>query len=349
MEEKYGLPFCFSWVQSCTEKSCAVADPDLLIRGDRSSRPWDKGGPGLKKNCFWPFGPQFDLKIRRPRPPGPSPGSATDTCQFFVFSYHICNTTGCCDPEILLQPWQRDVTTSPPLLVHSVSHANLKTVRLRYPNGHFLSVISNSALPLEEASSFLVFSQLQTKVNLRLKPESQLKRGLKIRWVQYKIYKNNQLCCFLSQEMYKAMRVCVIGAGPSGMSALYQFKQLEMKGQEIPEIVCFEKQSDWGGLWNYSWRTGKRWFCCIRITAENSPNPSPVYIRLCKYRKKVFYCFMKTLSREKTQNALLWHWLKLDIVTSRELLYTTYCKRNLVLQKRGFPRYRFFSSLKMSA
>ena len=60
--------------------------------------------------------------------------------------------------------------------------------------------------------------------------------------------------------MNKAKRVCVIGAGPSGMSALYQFKQLEMKGQEIPEIVCFEKQSDWGGLWNYSWRTGRRLF-----------------------------------------------------------------------------------------
>ena len=67
--------------------------------------------------------------------------------------------------------------------------------------------------------------------------------------------------------MYKAKRVCVIGAGPSGMSALYQFKQLEMKGQEIPEIVCFEKQSDWGGLWNYSWRTGRRLFCwtCINV------------------------------------------------------------------------------------
>ena len=23
-----------------------------------------------------------------------------------------------------------------------------------------------------------------------------------------------------------------------------------------PKIVCFEKQSDWGGLWNYTWRTG---------------------------------------------------------------------------------------------
>ena len=59
--------------------------------------------------------------------------------------------------------------------------------------------------------------------------------------------------------MYKAAkRVCVIGAGPSGMSAVYQFKQLEMKGQEIPEIVCFDKQSDWGGLWKYSWQTGEK-------------------------------------------------------------------------------------------
>ena len=24
----------------------------------------------------------------------------------------------------------------------------------------------------------------------------------------------------------------------------------------MPEIVCYEKQADWGGLWNYSWRTG---------------------------------------------------------------------------------------------
>ncbi len=27
-------------------------------------------------------------------------------------------------------------------------------------------------------------------------------------------------------------------------------------GAEIPEIVCFEKQANWGGLWNYTWRTG---------------------------------------------------------------------------------------------
>ena len=30
----------------------------------------------------------------------------------------------------------------------------------------------------------------------------------------------------------------------------------EAKGAEIPEVVCFEKQADWGGLWNYTWRTG---------------------------------------------------------------------------------------------
>ena len=165
MEEKYGLPFCFSCVQSCTEKSCTVTDLDLLIRGNRSSGPWDKGGPGLNPP---------------PRAPPLDPPLIHVSFSFFPTIFAI-PPAGCWDPEILLQPWQRDVTTSPPLLVHSVSHANLKTVRLRYPNGHFLSGISNSALPLEEASSFLVFSQLQTKVNLRLKPESQLKRGLKIR------------------------------------------------------------------------------------------------------------------------------------------------------------------------
>lgn len=28
------------------------------------------------------------------------------------------------------------------------------------------------------------------------------------------------------------------------------------EGEVFPEIVCYEKQSDWGGLWRYSWRTG---------------------------------------------------------------------------------------------
>lgn len=51
-------------------------------------------------------------------------------------------------------------------------------------------------------------------------------------------------------------RVAVIGAGPSGLAQLRAFQSAAAKGAEIPEVVCFEKQSDWGGLWNYTWRTG---------------------------------------------------------------------------------------------
>lgn len=51
-------------------------------------------------------------------------------------------------------------------------------------------------------------------------------------------------------------RVAVIGAGPSGLAQLRAFESARAKGAEIPEIVCFEKQEDWGGLWNYTWRTG---------------------------------------------------------------------------------------------
>lgn len=51
-------------------------------------------------------------------------------------------------------------------------------------------------------------------------------------------------------------RVAVIGAGPSGLAQLRAFQSAAAKGAEIPEIVCFEKQANWGGLWNYTWRTG---------------------------------------------------------------------------------------------
>ena len=51
-------------------------------------------------------------------------------------------------------------------------------------------------------------------------------------------------------------RVAVIGAGPSGLAVLRAFQSAAAKGAEIPELVCFEKQDNWGGLWNYSWRTG---------------------------------------------------------------------------------------------
>ena len=51
-------------------------------------------------------------------------------------------------------------------------------------------------------------------------------------------------------------RVAVIGAGPSGLAVLRAFQTAKANGDEIPEMVCFEKQDNWGGLWNYTWRTG---------------------------------------------------------------------------------------------
>ncbi len=51
-------------------------------------------------------------------------------------------------------------------------------------------------------------------------------------------------------------KVAIIGAGPSGLAQLRAFQSAASKGADIPHIVCFEKQSDWGGLWNYTWRTG---------------------------------------------------------------------------------------------
>lgn len=51
-------------------------------------------------------------------------------------------------------------------------------------------------------------------------------------------------------------RIGIIGAGPSGLAQLRAFESAERMGMEVPEIVCFEKQSNWGGMWNYTWRTG---------------------------------------------------------------------------------------------
>ena len=51
-------------------------------------------------------------------------------------------------------------------------------------------------------------------------------------------------------------RVAVIGAGPSGLAQLRAFQSAAEKGAEVPEVVCFERQGDWGGIWNYTWRTG---------------------------------------------------------------------------------------------
>ena len=59
-------------------------------------------------------------------------------------------------------------------------------------------------------------------------------------------------------------RVCLIGSGPSGMAFLYHLEKLRQEGKTVPEVVCYEKAADWGGLWNYDWRTG---------TGNCSPKP----------------------------------------------------------------------------
>ena len=51
-------------------------------------------------------------------------------------------------------------------------------------------------------------------------------------------------------------RVAILGAGPSGLAQLRAFESARRLGATLPHIVCYEKQSDWGGLWNYTWRTG---------------------------------------------------------------------------------------------
>ena len=51
-------------------------------------------------------------------------------------------------------------------------------------------------------------------------------------------------------------KVGIIGAGPSGLAMLRAFESEQKKGNPIPEVKCYEKQEDWGGMWNYTWRTG---------------------------------------------------------------------------------------------
>jgi len=56
--------------------------------------------------------------------------------------------------------------------------------------------------------------------------------------------------------MCSSIRVAICGAGPSGLSQLHAFESVRQCCLPIPEIVCFEKQNDLGGQWNYTWRTG---------------------------------------------------------------------------------------------
>ena len=52
------------------------------------------------------------------------------------------------------------------------------------------------------------------------------------------------------------LRIGIIGAGPSGLAQLRAFESAMESIKDDLSLVCFEKQSNWGGLWNYTWRTG---------------------------------------------------------------------------------------------
>ena len=52
-------------------------------------------------------------------------------------------------------------------------------------------------------------------------------------------------------------RIAILGAGPSGLAQIRAFEAAHLLGEKnLPDIVCYEKQSDIGGMWNYTWRTG---------------------------------------------------------------------------------------------
>ena len=51
-------------------------------------------------------------------------------------------------------------------------------------------------------------------------------------------------------------KVCIIGGGPSGLAVINSFCEFLKKGEKIPEIICYEKQSNWMGQWNFTYKTG---------------------------------------------------------------------------------------------
>ena len=63
-------------------------------------------------------------------------------------------------------------------------------------------------------------------------------------------------------------KVCVIGAGPCGMNLLAELNK-------IPDVeaVCYEKQDEPGGLWNYSWMTG--------VDGYGEPQHCSMYMDMC--------------------------------------------------------------------
>lgn len=57
--------------------------------------------------------------------------------------------------------------------------------------------------------------------------------------------------------MLSNKKIAILGSGPSGLAQLRAFEAARLAGvKDLPEIVCYEKQNDIGGMWNYTWRTG---------------------------------------------------------------------------------------------
>ena len=107
---------------------------------------------------------------------------------------------------------------------------------------------------------------------------------------------------------------------------------LRMRGQDISPMLNCLKTLD----------------LLIQVTrgqgaVENSPNPSSVYIRLCKHREKVFYCFYKITFLRKNAQLFVMAMIKREILTSRKVLYTKSCTRNQFLFcKKMLSKIRIF-------
>ena len=86
----------------------------------------------------------------------------------------------------------------------------------------------------------------------------------------------------------------------------------------------------------------------VCITVENSPNASSVDIRLCKHRKKVFYCFYKINFPRKNAKLFVWHSLR-ETLTSRKVLSSKSCTHNQFLFcKKVLSKIRTFLALTVS-
>ncbi|SPO20797.1 related to FMO1 - flavin-containing monooxygenase [Ustilago trichophora] len=71
--------------------------------------------------------------------------------------------------------------------------------------------------------------------------------------------------------MSSPRRVAIIGAGPSGLSAVSQLVYLNQSSSTIPKfsITLFERRSTFGGVWNYDASPGP---CIIRFDARGRPH-----------------------------------------------------------------------------